>query len=172
MQAATPRLVVLLVIDQWPEWSFEAKQAEFHAGGFDRLLREGTWHVGRHPSAVTLTAPGHSLLGTGQTTSTTGIVANEWWHRDSGRMLQSVEAEDGTVSPKWLRVAALGDAVAAASTGAKAVSVSLKDRAAVLPLGHHGTAIWYHAKTLDWTSNTHPAWLDDWNRSQPPRWIV
>ena len=42
----------------------------------------------------------------------------------------------------------------------RAVSVSLKDRAAVLPLGHHGTAVWYHAKTVDWMSNAHPAWLD------------
>jgi hypothetical protein len=162
-----PRLVVLLVIDQWPEWSLEWKRPELHGGGIDRLLSEGAWHVGRHPSAVTLTAPGHSLLGTGAPTATTGILANEWWHRDSGKVLMSVEAEDGSVSPKWLRVAALGDAVAAAGTGAKAVSVSLKDRAAVLPLGHHGTAIWYHAKTVDWMSNQRLEWLDAWNRSQP-----
>ena len=41
-----PRLVVLLVIDQWPEWAFEAKRPAF-TGGFDRLLREGEWHVGQ-----------------------------------------------------------------------------------------------------------------------------
>src|SRR5262245_28747023 len=162
-----PRLVVLVVIDQWPEWAFEAKRAHLRGGGFDRLLAEGTWRIGRHPSAVTLTAPGHSLLGTGLPSAATGIVANDWWHRDAGRALASVEAESGAVSPKWLRAAALDDAVAAAGTGARAVSVSLKDRAAVLPLGHHGTAVWYQARTVDWTSNTHPAWLDAWNRARP-----
>lgn len=161
------RLVVLLVLDQWPEWAFEAKRSHLHAGGFDRLLSEGEWHVGKHPSAATLTAPGHALLGTGEPTATSGIVSNEWWHRDSSRVLKSVEAEDGSVSAKWLRAPGLGDAVAAAHTGAKAVAVSLKDRAAMLVLGHAGTAIWYDPKTVDWASSTHPAWLDAWNRSNP-----
>ena len=66
------RLVVLLVVDQWPEWSFEKKQSAFHGGGFDRLLTEGDWHVGHHPSAATLTAPGHALLGTGEPPSGSG----------------------------------------------------------------------------------------------------
>ena len=162
-----PRLVVLLVLDQWPEWAFEAKRPHLHAGGFDRLLAEGAWHVGRHPSAVTLTAPGHALLGTGQTTATSGIVGNEWWHRDAAKALKSVEAEDGAVTAKWLRVPGLGDALAAANTGAKAVSVSLKDRAAVLPLGHAGTAIWYSPRTVDWQSSGSPAWLADWNTTRP-----
>ena len=51
----SPRLVVLLILDQWPEWSFEAKRAQLDGGGFHRLLAEGEWHVGEHPSAATLT---------------------------------------------------------------------------------------------------------------------
>jgi len=169
-----PRLVVLLVVDQWPEWSFEIKRAAL-TGGFDRLLREGAWHVGQHPSAVTLTAPGHALFGTGEPPYHSGIIANEWWHRDLDRHLKSIEAEDGSVTTKWLRVPGLGDAIAAAGTGGKAVSVSLKDRAAILSLGHTGTAIWYDHKRVAWTSLTSlagapagpPAWLDAWNASHP-----
>ena len=71
------RLVVLLVIDQLPEWAFEQKRPAL-TGGFDRLLSEGAWHVGRHPSAATLTAPGHALLGTGEPSATSGIISNEW----------------------------------------------------------------------------------------------
>ncbi len=165
--APATRLVVVLVIDQWPEWAFEAKRPELRGAGFDRLLAEGEWHVGRHPSAATLTAPGHALIGTGEPSATSGIVSNEWFRRDAGRILKSVEAEDGSVSAKWLRVPGLGDSIAAAQTGAKAVAVSLKDRAAVLILGHAGTSIWYEPKTVDWASTTHPAWLDAWNRSHP-----
>jgi len=161
-----PRLVVLLVIDQWPEWAFEAKRPAL-TGGFDRLLREGEWHTGQHPSAATLTAPGHALLGSGQPSARSGILANEWWHRDLDRQLRAIEAEDGTPSAKWLRVPGLGDALAAAHAGGKAVSISLKDRAAILPLGHAGTAIWYDHKRVAWVSLAPTPWLDAWNASHP-----
>lgn len=161
-----PRLVVLLVVDQWPEWSLEAKRAAL-TGGFDRLLREGEWHVGQYPSAATLTAPGHALLGTGEPPYRSGVIANEWWHRDLERQLTSIEAEDGSTTTKWLRVPGLADAIVAAKTGAKAVSISLKDRAAIMPLGHAGTAIWYDRKTVSWVSLTAPAWLAAWNTSHP-----
>jgi hypothetical protein len=165
-----PRLVVLLVIDQWPEWAFEAKRPAL-TGGFDRLLREGAWHTGQHPSAATITAPGHAMLGTGEPSYHSGILANEWWHRDLDRSLKAVEAEDGSPTAKWLRVPGLGDAIAAAAAGGKAVSISLKDRSAILPLGHAGTAIWYDYKRVAWTSLTEragpPAWLDAWNTAHP-----
>ncbi|MEP6865550.1 MAG: alkaline phosphatase family protein [Deltaproteobacteria bacterium] len=162
-----PKLVVLLVIDQWPEWSFEQKRGAFH-GGFQRMLAEGDWHVGHHPSAATLTAPGHALLGTGEPSATSGIIANHWWHRDLGVSLKAVEAADGSVTADWLRVNGLGDAIAAAKTGAKAVAVSLEDRAAILPLGHAGLPIWYDTKTGKWTTlGTAPKWLDELNTVSP-----
>lgn len=161
-----PRLVVLLVVDQWPEWAFEAKRSAL-TGGFDRLLREGEWHVGQHPSAATVTAPGHAVLSSGEPPYHSGILANEWWHRDLDRQLESIEAEDGSPTTKWLRVPGLGDAIAAARTGGKAVSVSLKDRAAILSLGHTGTAIWYDHRRVAWASLAPPAWLEAWNASHP-----
>lgn len=164
--ASGTKLVVLLVLDQWPEWSFEYKRPELR-GGFARLLSEGEWHVGRHPSAATLTAPGHALLGTGEPSARSGILANDWWHRELGRRMKSVEGEDGSITPKWLRVPGLGDAIAAAHKGGKAVAVSLKDRAAILPLGHAGLPIWYDVTTASWTSFALPPWLTAWNHSHP-----
>ncbi|TMQ10321.1 MAG: hypothetical protein E6J90_36500 [Deltaproteobacteria bacterium] len=161
-----PRLVVLMIVDQLPEWSFEVKRPAL-TGGFDRLLREGEWHVGQHPSAATITAASHALIGTGEPPYHSGILANEWWHRDLGRQLKAVEAEDGSRTAKWLRVPGLSDAIAAAKTGGKAVSVSLKDRAAILPLGHAGTAIWYDPDKVAWASLAPPAWLADWTASHP-----
>ncbi len=161
-----PRLVVLLVIDQLPEWSFEAKRPAL-TGGFDRLLREGAWHVGQHPSAATITAVGHALLGTGEPPYHSGILANEWWHRDLERSLKAIEAADGTMTNQWLRVPGLGDAIAASKSGGKAVSVSLKDRAAILPLGHAGTAIWYDHKKTAWVSLAPVPWLAAWNTERP-----
>lgn len=165
--AASPRLVVLLVVDHLPAWAFAAKRPALE-GGFDRLLREGEWHTGLHPSGATLTAPGHALLGTGEPTAGSGIPGNEWWDRGAGRLVQSIEGDGGAAaSSRWLRVPGLGDAVAAAGTGAKAVSVSLKDRAAILMLGHAGTPIWYDRKRVAWTSTAPLAWLDGHNARAP-----
>ncbi|MDQ3368893.1 MAG: alkaline phosphatase family protein, partial [Myxococcota bacterium] len=44
-------------------------------------------------------------------------------------------------------------------TGALAVSVSLKDRAAILPLGQAGTPIWYDRKAVAMTSTAPVPWL-------------
>lgn len=105
-RSEAPGLVVLLVIDQFPEWAFEQKLPHLTAGGFRRLLSEGEWQLGEYPYASTLTAPGHALIGSGEAPAQSGILSNEWWHRDSGKVLKSVEAENGTVSAKWLRVPA------------------------------------------------------------------
>jgi hypothetical protein len=167
------RLVVLVVLDQWPEWSFEAKRSAFQ-GGFARALAEGEWHVGEYPSAATLTSSGHALLGTGASTARSGILANEWWHRDLHKVLMSIEGEDGHETTKWLRIPGLGDALAA--TPGKAVGVSLKSRAALLPLGHTGLAVWYdsHAGRFDAyalaqstpTKSPRP-WLENYTAAHP-----
>lgn len=167
-----PRLVVLLVVDQLPAWAFTVKRAAL-TGGFDRLLREGEWHTGQHPSAATLTAPGHALLGTGEPTATSGILANTWWDRDSGKLVESVRDANGAVTSAWLRVPGLGDAMQAANrtrpVAGKAIAISLKDRASILTLGHAGTPIWYDPKALAWTSLAPVPWLAEWNRTHPIR---
>ncbi len=169
---AVPKLVVLLVIDQLPAWSFTAKRSAL-TGGFDRLLREGEWHTGQHPSAATTTAPGHSLLGTGEPSSVTGIVGNSWWDRDAQMMVESVRDSKKAVTSAYLRVPALGDAMAAANAtravAGKAVAVSLKDRASILPLGRAGIPVWYDAKAVAWTSTASLPWLAAYNRSHPIR---
>jgi hypothetical protein len=162
----SPRLVVLVVIDQWPEWAFEQKRPAFTAG-FARLVTEGQWRVGRYPTAATLTGPDHALLGTGEPPARSGIVADEWWHRDVGEILEATHDADGSVTRKWLRVPGLGDAIAASHTDAKAVDVALKPRAAVLPLGHQGLSIWYDFNHVVWATFSPPVWLDAWNRDHP-----
>ncbi len=165
-----PRLVVLLIVDQLPAWAFTAKRASL-TGGFDRLLRDGAWHTGQHPSAATLTAPGHALLGTGEPTATSGILGNTWWDRDAGKLVESVRDANGAVTSAWLRVPGLGDAMQVANQGrpvpGKTVAVSLKDRAAILTLGHAGTSIWYDWKSVAWTSIAPVPWLAEWNRTHP-----
>jgi hypothetical protein len=159
-------LVVLVVLDQWPEWAFEAKRPEL-THGFARLLAEGEWHVGVYPTATTLTGPDHALLGTGAPPARSGILADWWWRRDTGTLLESVHGEGGMITSRWLRVQGLGDVVAQAHGDGEAVDVALKPRAAILPLGHHGLSIWYDPQQTAWTSFEVPGWLAEWNRANP-----
>jgi hypothetical protein len=82
-------------------------------------------------------------------------------------VLRSIEDVDGSTSSRWLRVPGLADAIAAAGAGGKAVSISLKDRAAILLLGRAGVPIWYDRKAVTWTSTAPPAWLAEHNRRSP-----
>jgi hypothetical protein len=174
------RLVVLVVIDQLPQWALQAKRPAL-TRGFARVLAEGEWRTGRHPSIATLTAPGHALLGTGEPPARSGILANEWWSREDGRIVKSTEGQDGNTSSHYLRVPGLGDAIAATGRGGKAVGVSLKNRAALLPLGHRGLAVFYDAASGSWLSHgdaalapadaprppARPDWLASYEREHP-----
>lgn len=166
MPKGNPKLVVLLVMDQLPEWAFEQKRPALHAG-FDRLLSDGAWHVGEHPSAATITACGHALFGTGEPPARSGILANKWWHRDAGKVLDATRDVDGSVTAKWLLVPGIADVLAAEHPKAKAVAVAVKDRAAVLTLGHTGTPIWYDANKVAFVSTTPQPWLDAYNQQHP-----
>lgn len=168
--AGGPGLVVLLVIDQWPQWAFAAKRRQLRGGGFDRLLSEGRWQVGRYPTAATLTAPGHATLGTGVLPHRHGIIANDWWRRELGRSLASVRGARGEVTAAELEAPTLADALAASGRGGKAVAVSLKDRGAVLPVGARGLSIWYRPATVDWASNRPAPWLGELARRAPVAW--
>ncbi|MFN0247996.1 MAG: alkaline phosphatase family protein [Kofleriaceae bacterium] len=158
------KLVVLLIIDQLPQWAF-AQKAHALTKGFDRLLREGAWHTGLYPTPATLTAPGHALLGTGEPPYHSGIVGNEWFDRATSKMVRAIEDGDG-ISTKLLRVPGLGDAVVA-NPGAKAIAVSLKDRSAMLTLGHAGTPIWYDKKQVAFVSHQPIAWLSAHGKASP-----
>ena len=73
----TPRLTVLVVVDQLPSWAF-AQEQPYLTHGFARLSREAvTYTHGTLPYAVSYTAPGHAALGTGAPPSDNGIVGNE-----------------------------------------------------------------------------------------------
>lgn len=185
--ATPPRLVVLIVIDQLPAWSFEARRPLLK-GGIARLLARGRYYAdAEYPYSSTYTAPGHAALGTGAPPAVTGIIGNEWWRRSQGASVESVTDpaaplldaaggaphDKGAASPRALRVGGVGDALRAQRPGARVVGVSLKDRGAILPTGQHPTlAVWYDPAqtaftTSTWYAETVPPWLATLAREHP-----
>jgi hypothetical protein len=180
-----PRLVVLVVIDQWPSWVFEEQQALF-TGGIRRLLREGGVVMnGELPYANTFTAPGHAALATGATARVHGIVGNHWYRRDEERnrpaehdpeaplhvVGASLDGEtpggDRGASGRALRVEGIADVLRRATSGtARSVSIGLKARSATLMTGRRpDLAIWYDASAGGMTTSQAYA-------AEPPPWLV
>lgn len=161
-----PKLVVLIVIDQLPSWSFEHDRGELD-GGIAELLRRGTlWPRARYPYATTNTAPGHATIGSGTTPSVHGVIANRWFvegkrvgvDRDDG-VAQFTVADgaqrQGGASAHRLQTPGIADALHAASPTGKAVAIAWKPRAAVLVTGQHpDLALWFDAEQGAMTTST------------------
>src|ERR1035437_9408115 len=88
--AAKPKLVVLIVADQFREDYLTRFAAEYDAG-FKRLLNTGAVFTNAHQDHFpTVTAVGHSVTMTGAIPAISGIINNEWYDRVSASLVTSV----------------------------------------------------------------------------------
>jgi len=178
---ARPKLIVVIVIDQFRGDYLERYREQFGDGGFRLFLDHGAYFTDcNYDYADTRTAPGHSTLFTGSYASGHGILANEWWDPQKQKLVTSVE-DGGTklvgiastssgASPHNLLSDTLGDELKLATGGkARVFAISLKDRAAVLPGGFSGNgAYWIDGKTGAWITSTYyhqllPEWVEKFN---------
>jgi hypothetical protein len=186
---AHPKLVVVIVIDQFRGDYLERYRDQFGEGGFRLFLDHGANFTDcNYDYANTRTAPGHATLFTGAYSNGHGIAANEWWDAKKKRMVTSVE-DDATklvgilpdqtpdrtkdkagASPHNLLADTLGDELKLATQGrARVFSLSMKDRAAVLPGGFAAdAAYWIDPKSGVWITSTYyrpdlPQWAREFN---------
>ena len=185
-----PKLVVLIVVDQLPAWSFERDRPLF-THGFARLLRDGAVvRAAEIPYANPFTAPGHASIATGAPPSTHGVIGNSWYRRGEGREREAeydidaplwsvgpsqggtLSADDGA-SARALHVEGLADRLRSSVPGAKSVAIGLKSRAAAFIAGRKpDLAIWYEAAAGGMTTSrayapSAPAWLSQLARDKP-----
>jgi predicted AlkP superfamily pyrophosphatase or phosphodiesterase len=180
---AHPKLVVILVIDQFREDYLERYRADFKGEGFNLFLDHGAYFPDCYFDYANLvTAAGHSTIATGAYTDGHGIAANQWWDlsRNTKRPITSVEdprysiiglpasapesAREGA-SPRNLLATTIGDEVRLATKGeAKLFGISLKDRAAILTAGHTANgAFWIDPDSGTFiTSAYYMSTLPDW----------
>lgn len=169
-RAAAPALTIVISVDQMRSDYMTRFGKEFK-GGFARLARDGAVYTqARHGHVPTETAPGHAALITGCFPSQHGIVGNEWWDKKEGRAIYAVEDPERWRGPVNLECPTLGDALKAASPASRVVSVSGKDRAAILMGGHKADlALWYDKGAGQFvTSGVYgrmPDWVWSWGDS-------
>ncbi len=175
---ARPKLVFLLIIDQFRADYLERFRADFVPGGFARLLRQGAVFTNTYYDySGTETAPGHATIATGANPATHGIIGNDWYDRsqkkivpavqDPATRLVGVDRSPGS-SPRNLIGTALADEVRMAFDG-KVVAVSIKDRAAILPGGKNPNAVFWldeptgKAVTSSYYMDRLPEWVERFN---------
>ena len=168
--AARPRLVVVITVDQLRPDYLERFRPQL-IGGLGLLLRGGAVFTDAFQDhAVTETAPGHSTILSGRVPAHTGIIRNLAGVQDSSAPLLGVRGPGA--SPARFRGTAFFDWLHAAQPAARALSVSRKDRAAILQLGRAKQQVyWYQAgsfTTSRYYADSLPGWVRAFNAQRIP----
>ncbi len=185
--AQQPKLVVGIVVDQMRYDYIDRYWEKFGNEGFKRLVKEGFFCKNTHYNYVpTYTAPGHASVYTGTSPSVHGIIANNWFDKETNTFVYCTEdktvsaiggsEKSGQMSPERLFTTTLGDQLKLSDNfQSKVIGIALKDRGAILPAGHSAdAAYWYDGITGNWMSSTFylkelPEWVKEFNKRELPR---
>ena len=179
-----PKLVVLVVLDQFGSWVLNEHLPLLPSNSvIRRAYEDGAFHDAAFPHASTQTAPGHASLVTGVTPAVHGIVANSVFDPTLGtrrtvddRRHAVLGNPNRFVSPSLLRAPTVADSLAEATEGeARIVSLSMKARSAALSVGKKATAVvFYDTVAKGMTTSTYysprrqlPEWLREFNKANP-----
>ena len=178
--SSKPKLVVGIIVDQMGFDQLYKYQPRYGETGFNRLIKEGfnfkNANVNYIPSE---TAPGHASIYTGTTPAYHGIIGNSWYFRALGnyvgnvsdiseKIVGSVEENPNGVSPINLIATTITDELRLRSKfKSKVVSVSIKDRAAILPGGKSANAAYWY----DWESSPGYFVSSSFYMKKVPKWV-
>ena len=165
--AERPALVVLIAVDQLRPDYLERWRDQL-TGGLRRLVDSGAYYPrGVHDHAITETAPGHASMLSGRFPYSTGIASNS-----AGVNTDSAPLVGGTgtgASPYRFQGTTLADWMVAADPRTRVLSVSRKDRGAILPIGRGKFPVYWYAYstggfvTSSWYADSLPTWVQRFN---------
>ncbi|HYD53634.1 MAG TPA: alkaline phosphatase family protein [Gemmatimonadaceae bacterium] len=165
-----PTLVVLLTVDQLRA-DYLTRFGGQLRGGLARLVREGSvYSNAHHDHALPETAAGHATLLAGRFPRSTGIILNGLGVDDPASPLLDGAPGQGA-SPHRFRGTTLVDWMRARDPRTRVLSVSAKDRGAILPLGRaKGEVYWYASGRFTssrYYADSLPAWVRAFNGRSP-----
>jgi Type I phosphodiesterase / nucleotide pyrophosphatase len=165
---ARPRLVVLIAVDQLRPDYLDRYRDQW-TGGFRRMLDQAAYFPdGQQDHALTQTAPGHASMLSGRFPAHNGIRSNARGVEDPTAPLVGVSGTGA--SPRRFQGTELYDWILTRDPDARVLSVSRKDRGAILPVGRaQGQVFWYvdgRFSTSRYYADTLPAWVIRYNQRQ------
>jgi hypothetical protein len=163
--ASPASLVVFIAIDQMRPDYFERFRSQW-TGGLGRIREQSAFFThGQQNHANTETAPGHSTMLSGREPARTGIVSNDRGVPDPTATL--IDAKGPGASPRRFLGTTLYDWMLAKDPRSRVLSVSRKDRGAILPVGRaNGSVFWYADggfTTSRYYADTLPQWVTAFN---------
>jgi len=164
---ARPSLIVLITVDQMRADYLDRFGPQLN-GGLARLVRGGARFTNaHHDHAITETAPGHATLLAGRFPRSTNIWSNWAGVEDSGAPLIGTAIERGA-SPARFRGTTLVDWLRAGDPRTRALSVSAKDRSAILPVGRVREQVYWYVPDGRFTTSAYyaeslPSWVRAFN---------
>lgn len=171
-RADVPALVVFITVDQFREDYFPRFERQL-TGGLGRLWRGGAVMTNAfHDHANTETAPGHAAVLSGRFPRSTGIVRNSAGVQDPQAPL--LESGADPASPFRFRGSTLFDWMRTHDPRARALSISRKDRGAILPIGRQPQEVYWYGyngkmTTSTWYRDTLPTWVRRFNDRKIPQ---
>jgi predicted AlkP superfamily pyrophosphatase or phosphodiesterase len=158
-------LVVVITVDQM-RGDYFARYSTQYTGGFARIAaRAALFPRAVQDHANTETAPGHSTILSGRTPAHTGIVSNDRGVPDPLSPL--VDYAGPAASPSRFNGTTLVDWLHAADPASRVLSVSRKDRGAILPVGRAKGSVYWWANgaftTSRYYADTLPTWVKAFN---------
>ena len=161
-----PTLVVFITVDQMRADYFERFKSQL-TGGLKRLHDGGAFFTeGYQDHGITETAPGHASTMSGRFPVHTGIVMNSQGVNTKDAPL--INAPEIGASPFRFQGTTLTDWMRAADPQMRFLSVSRKDRGAILPIGRtKGDVYWWSGNgtftTSKYYADTLPTWVNGFN---------
>ena len=189
---ARPRLVLQITVDALRGDLPQRYAQVLGDGGFRYLWKHGVQYSNAHyQHANTETIVGHASLATGTVPAAHGMVGNEWFDHEQGRLTYNIEDPryrlltagadvdkkteidptqkaarvDGR-SPAAILSSTFSDELAVHFNGrSKIFAVSVKDRGAVALAGHAGKAFWFSKSSGEFVTSTY-------YYKQYPDWVI
>lgn len=161
-----PDIVVFIAVDQLRP-DYLDRFASQLTGGLKRLSTEGAFLTNAFQDhAVTETAPGHSTMLSGRFPRNTGIVSNGYGVIDPQSPL--IVGTGAAASPFRFRGGGLMDWMRTNDPLSRGLSISRKDRAAILPMGRAKQQVFWYSPTGEFTTSryyadTLPSWMKSFN---------
>jgi predicted AlkP superfamily pyrophosphatase or phosphodiesterase len=169
--ASTPRLVLFITVDAMRP-DYVTRFASQLTGGLGRLYRDAAFFTNAFQDhAITETAPGHAATMSGRFPVHTGIQANSAGVNDTSVAL--IGSTGLGASPFRFRGTTLADWLIAKDPRTKVLSVSRKDRAAILPIGKSKQPVFWYDPNGTFTTSTYyatalPEWVTAFNARRLP----
>lgn len=188
-------LILVIVIDQFRSdylTRFEKrflpeKDQKGRIGGFSYLMHHSAYFPqGEYSLLQSITGPGHATILSGSFPYQSGIPNNLWYDALLQKEVYCTEDVSYPLvggdpklshlgrSPKNFLGTTLGDELKNTGSSSQVISISIKDRAAILLGGHRADlALWYQAESKKWISSQYylpskklPKWVEELNQKQ------